>query len=322
MEKIGYCPKPPHKRRGPRTKGHGPGRTGNVAVISMGMSKELISGGIFSPLTYSVENALRKENIATLFIEAEDITELPSIVSPSRIDGLIIAGVYPSKAVLKELRRFPIVWVLGDFPKGSVIADHVTPNDESVGWLAADYLTKRKHKHIACINPQIGHPAFTLRCNSFMNAAQSFNIKATELDSETNTLAPVIARPGGNEEETIRLIDAIINMEDRPTGLFIPSDYHAALAHREIRRKGIWLGKEIDIIGCNNEKQVLHGLEPRPATIDIQVHEIASRAVELLLTRMREDIGRPYVHIRIEPVVVSGDACDRYEWEGSHETVE
>ncbi len=318
MNKLGYTPRPPHKRRGPRSKiKSAGGYTGNVAVLCSRMSKSLIGGEIYGPLIHGVVNTLSKKDLATVFVESDDPGTLPRLISPNRIDGLIYSGKYPEPHILKQLKRFPCVFVLGILPAGSIIGDHVTPNDQSVGLLAANHFIQRGHKDLACIIPQHSHHAFNLRAQSFQLAASQGGVNVTLHSLENDTSVPsLIIEPGGWDSDTITLVDRVLEMTPRPTGLFIPSDYHAALAHRHIRRKGIRLGRDIEIVGCNNELSVLLGLEPRPATIDIRAEEIGARAVELLLGRMTDQVDRPFVHIMVEPTLVEGDASERYEWNG------
>lgn len=318
IQETGYVPPPPHKRRGPRSnvKSAG-GRTGNIAVLCSGMSQSLISGGIYGPLLHGIQQSLSRKDMAMVFVESPDPGVLPKLISPNRIDGLIFSGKYPKLSVVKQLRQFPCVFVLGSLPHGSLIGDHVTPNDQSVGWLAANHLIERGHDRLACIIPQHNHPAFNLRAQAFQFSAKQRDVDVSVLSYERKGDFSLLIEPGGWDSDTIELVDQVLEQSLRPTGLFIPSDYHAALAHRHIRRKGIRLGRDIEIVGCNNEFSVLLGLEPRPATIDIRADEIGSRAVELLLGRMTNQFNRSFVHVMVEPTLIEGDASRRYEWNGA-----
>lgn len=318
MKEIGYAPPPPHKRRGPRSKVKSVGgRTGNVAVLCSGMSKSLISGGIYGPLLHGVQHALSRKDMATVFVESPDPGVLPKLISPNRIDGLIFSGKYPKPNVIKQLKQFPCVFVLGSLPAGAIIGDHVTPNDQSVGWLAANHFFQRGHKQVACIVPQYNHPAFITRSDSFELASKRLGMQVAVHAFERTFSDDGLIEPGGWDTDIIMLLDQLLETSPCPTGVFIPSDYHAALAHRHIRRRGIRLGRDIEIVGCNNEFSVLHGLEPRPATIDIRAEEIGARAVELLLGRMTDHVQRSFVHIMVEPTLIEGDASRRYEWNGA-----
>ncbi len=70
-----------------------------------------------------------------------------------------------------------------------------------------------------------------------------------------------------------------------PTGLFTSMDREAIGLYPILERRGLQPGRDVRIIGCNNEYN-LAMLSPRPASIDIGAEEMAKWAVFRLTQRI------------------------------------
>ena len=65
----------------------------------------------------------------------------------------------------------------------------------------------------------------------------------------------------------------------------MPRDPLAVKVYRALREHGVEPGRDLDTIACDNNN-ILSGLNPRPATIDVRPELIGARAVDQLIWRM------------------------------------
>ena len=69
-----------------------------------------------------------------------------------------------------------------------------------------------------------------------------------------------------------------------------------------LHKHDVELGRDMEVVSCNNEWPLLMGLFPRPTVVDIQGAKVGRRAVEQLFWRMaHRDDSR--VVIQIAPLL-------------------
>jgi LacI family transcriptional regulator len=98
------------------------------------------------------------------------------------------------------------------------------------------------------------------------------------------------------------LVDRLLALSPRPTGLFAWADMLTAALYPCLHRRGLQPGREISVVSCNNEWPLLFGLWPRPAVVDIQGAKVGRRAVEQLLWRI-PNRREPRAVLLLEPAL-------------------
>jgi DNA-binding LacI/PurR family transcriptional regulator len=68
-----------------------------------------------------------------------------------------------------------------------------------------------------------------------------------------------------------------------------------------LKSLGIRIGRDLEIISCNNETSLLAGLEPRPVSISIQPETIGKKAVEQLRWRILHPDEESQITIEVSP---------------------
>jgi DNA-binding LacI/PurR family transcriptional regulator len=61
--------------------------------------------------------------------------------------------------------------------------------------------------------------------------------------------------------ETV-LVDRLLAGNPRPIAVFLAADTLAPGFYAELQRRGAKAGEDLDVIGCNNERQLLAPLSP------------------------------------------------------------
>jgi DNA-binding LacI/PurR family transcriptional regulator len=105
--------------------------------------------------------------------------------------------------------------------------------------------------------------------------------------------------------EAERLVEQWLAASPRPTGVFVPVDRVTLHVHRHMERRGIQPGKDVEIVSCDNERELLTLMRPAPASIDLNRQTIARLAVERLLWRMKNGVTSPRVVITVTPTLVT-----------------
>jgi len=223
---------------------------------------------------------------------------------------VIIEGQAPIDKLRAAFENMPTVFLFAcsEEMENETWFDQVLPDSKAIGNMAAEYLHDKGRKNVAFLNPDPDCPACTTRGRRFLEAAPAFGLEVTMLQSEPvegetfATLKTEVQR-ARVEELVIRMLE----LDPRPTGVFIPSDYVTCLTQVQLLRKGVVPGKDVTLISCNNEEVILSGLYPRPATIDIRPELVGDHAVDQLLWRIANRTKPGGARVTVPPKLVEGD---------------
>jgi len=201
----------------------------------------------------------------------------------------------------------PHVWLTGR-PEGFT-GDTCGVDDYGVGAMAASHLLSCGHRGLAILNPDPGHQLFARRCAAFRQVAEQAGATVRMLECHT-ACPPFPCPPVANLPDVLPLVDRLLAVRPRPTGLFTPADSIATQVYRVLAIRGVHISDDISIISTNHETPLLAGLHPRLTTIDIHAEEVGSRAVELLLWRMTHPDASEQ-NVQLTPTLVPGDSVAR-----------
>ncbi len=305
MEEIGYVPRPPEKRPGPRIKPEEKKRIGRMALLFMNMSSAVIRSPLNTGLLHGVEEALGEEEMSMVMRAVAAGGVLPREVVDGRVDGTIVTGVEAPEDVDSVLRGTPLVQAMGTY---CGIGDSIEPDNEAAGRMAATYLLERGHRRCACI-VELNHPALERRVDVFCGTIAAAGGTAEQAGDAR--LAVVTADlHEGNRDKLGAAIDALFSADPRPTALFAPADILTPTVYSLLYEREVLPGRDVEIVSCNNEVPILSGLYPRPAVVDIQIETIGRRCVEQLLWRL-DHPAEPFARTLVVPRLVTEGVGER-----------
>lgn len=297
MSDLGYRPKPPERRRG-RTARPAGLRTGNVCLLLVGAPREVLDRPGISTAVATIEAELRRHGLGLLLAQAGCLKDMPPCVSRRKTDGLLLAGE-ASDAMPAGCRSLPAVWLLSSHTQPQEWADHVLPDNERIGVMAAEHLAARGHRHVAFYNDQPGHPGFAARGVAFCAASraraidcQSFVAPKPRPDSVWEFVPNAVCAG---------LVDRMLGAVPRPQAVFVPTDEQALRLYPLLARNAVVAGRDLDIVSCDNQEVWLRQLDPRPPSIDLNFELIGRRAVEQLISRITHPDQPPGTRILIPP---------------------
>jgi DNA-binding LacI/PurR family transcriptional regulator len=291
----------PDRRRGPKTRAHQGIRTENIAVLLIGMDTRLAHAPVMANVIHGISDKLAANKLNMTLAHVNCANHLPPSVLEGRVDGILMEGVFPSAEILAKICDIPKVWFMTQNanPKFGIDVDEVCPDEDRIGFLAADYLTGLGFDSLAFLNSEPAHVSFSARRRAFMFYCNVSNVKA-ELVEPENIVTSQIRSIDSDIRAIEQLAERFLKLSPRPCGIFVPSDMQAATLYQMLSSRGIKLGKDVIIVSCNNEMVVLAGLDPKPASIDIGAEIIGKKAVEQLIWRIKNP-DEPRIKILVEP---------------------
>ena len=297
MGQLGYEPAN-GKRRGRRSKMADGIRTHNVALLHLRQGTSIATS-----VLSLVQRSLGERNLNLIFAHGSGADSLPQAVRTGNVDGILGYGQFPAEAMTPELQRIPAVWMMSrDDTNLDPWGDRVKTDHQVIGQLAAQYLMQRGHRNLAFLNPDSAFTIFQQRLGSFMATTMAAGVTPRVFES---------AGTRDLELEGERLVEQWFAASPRPTGVFVPVDRVTLHVHRHMERRGIQPGKDVEIVSCDNERELLSYMRPAPASIDLNRHTIARLAVERLLWRMKNGVNSPRVVVTVTPTLVNQGSTAR-----------
>lgn len=282
MAELEYEAPPPGQRRGYRRPAR-KRRTGRLALVIPNVKHSVMHAPVYMDVQHGVEQAVRDHGQALLFSHIPHGEPLPGQLAPTKIDGAIVFGDPDDPGLTRQLQQVPLVRVMGlvDPLAGY---DHVTYDNTMVGRLAAEYLTRKGHRHCGFIGGLTPDSMFGERGADFKrHIAAAGGTVVAESVPDISIVTEQIHQV--NRVRMGEILDRLLACEPRLTALFLPADMLTNAAHPLLYERGIVPGRDIEIVSCNNEELLLANLHPRPAVIDIHAETVGYKAVEQLLWR-------------------------------------
>lgn len=161
-----------------------------------------------------------------------------------RVDGVITIDLYPSSPGRGELERLPVPLVcIGDRIEGR---SHSMLDNVAAGRLAAEHFIELGHTRLAMIRGlDNGSPVESARQAAFGAALAKAGIEFGSTDVHTVEMST-----SGGAEAARRLLD----LEDRPTGVFCVSDEIAFGLLGTMWQRGISAPDDIAVIGVDGHE--------------------------------------------------------------------
>jgi LacI family transcriptional regulator, galactose operon repressor len=289
MQYMGYVPKPAHQRQGRRAFKHIRQKASCSKII-------FLHKGIHSVQGDSMQFMEQYLHERAYSFEYKNYSPNVSIDSA---DGIILDFVVDDKYLTKLLRQKPTVQMFGHPGSTEIFWDQVTYDNSRVGAIAANYLLSQGHDVFAAFYPT--NKVAKMRSNSFIK---------TVLRAKKRV--KTYLHPGFDFDIELleQQVHEISSLKSKPTGLFAFNDMMAISLHGCLLKAGIIPGKNVEIVACDNERNILSTINPRPATIEIHPTQIAKRTIEQLIWRLKNPYEQP-VSIIIEPELIKKNKLNK-----------
>jgi DNA-binding LacI/PurR family transcriptional regulator len=292
------------ERRRPRTRASST-RNATIALVAIGQGyQDWFGVPVIASIVAELTRAAQDQGLGVLMADMPDPQRLNPLLRRSEVKGAIVfigGGRTPRDAMLLT-ERVPVVRVMGGQWSASPI-DHITSDNNAIGFLAATRLLEQDHRQLAFLTVQPTWEISRLRALGFLAATVEAGIEASfyvggEIERARPFFGPApVLRP--------TLPELIAELKSRHTGklgLFITRDEETVDVYRELRNVGLEPGRDVTILSCDNEAVRLSMLHPRPPSIDLNPAELAQRAIRRLMFRMKHPQDPP-IRILVSPVL-------------------
>lgn len=198
----------------------------------------------------------------------------------SRIDGLMVSLAFDTKdtdhfeALLKK--NIPIIFfdrILEHPGCTSIVIDN-----KQAGYDATKHLLEQGCKRIVHLSGSLNRNVYADRLAGYKQALQE---KGIAFDPEL-VISNNLSDMGG--EEAAR---QILNMNEKPDGVFAANDTSAVACMRELKLAGIKMPEDIAFVGFNNDP-VSKVIEPNLTTVNYPGQEMGEVAAATLLNKLNK----------------------------------
>jgi DNA-binding LacI/PurR family transcriptional regulator len=214
------------------------------------------------------------EMVLTFVREGADVREWPEGMA-----GLILlgGGLITDDLVTKSKETgIPLVLVDNYTHKGDVLSVH--SDHYGAGFLATEYLIGRGHTRIGFISGPAKYKPLVDRYAGYCSALMEYGLP----------LVPEFVSPNLDRKYIKGYYEMkyLLELKERPTGVFAVSDRSAFGAMQAIRDMGIEMGQEIDLIGCDNIRGNQE-IADHVATVHVPRYEVGQMAVRFLIEAIK-----------------------------------
>ena len=307
MDDLEYHPVPLAERAARAAGSEEPGaKAASIAVLILDQSYQF-SPNLFASQLRGVQRGAADRGLNAIVAHVASADDLPHAVANGDVRGLILIGSSPEPTLGRKLARLPRLWLNSHH---EAEGDSVLAGNHRIGCIAADYLIDRGHRRLGFLCDMADLPPYPTRLSAFRVQAQDRDPDVTvqtltcSMEPDADQLADPDAALKRMKRDLDGLVDRLVQLPQRPTGLFVPHDLMTSLVYGRLPHHGVTPGTDIQIISCNHELNCLIGLNPRPATIDIGAESIGRRGVDQLLWRMQHRGDERAAQLSVEPLLI------------------
>lgn len=291
----------------------------NLGLICFGMEDTLVNLPVVSAALHGIETAVGAEGGTLMFANIPRGDRVPAFLTDHNISGLIVKGPnqgrLPARSeneLLDHIYRYPHVWLMGRPP--NAIGDHCNFDQEIAGQLVASHLHRKGHRHIAFLNPKVGHTQFEYVKRAVIDSGQRMGLRVDvfEPDSTAPLVWPLPAISSPVIVDTLIRRWAEESPKKRATSFVVGADTTAVQVYRSLASLGIKVGRDVGLVSCNDERSLVSNLDPTLTTVNVRAETIGKNAVGRLKWRLTHRDDPTPCRILVEPVLVERDSVPTF----------
>lgn len=194
-----------------------------------------------------------------------------------QVRGIVVASMYHQHIEVPEALSAERTVVLNAEDSAERVSS-VFPDEEQGGYDATRTLIEAGHRRIAIINIQDERstlPAGIGRLSGYRRALEEHGLP----------FDPSLVLPGtGVVEDGATGTAALLDLPEAPTAVFCGNDRTAWGAYRTLAFRGLQVGRDLSIIGFDDQESIAPDLSPGLTTMALPFESMGAHAVDLLRT--------------------------------------
>ncbi len=199
----------------------------------------------------------------------------------SRVDGLLVSLAYDTESLdhfkLFLKRNIPIIFFdrVYECPNcTSIVIDNL-----KAGYEATKHLIEQGCKKIVYLGGNLKRNVYKDRFEGYKKAMNEYGM---QIDEELVMISML------NEQAGIDTAEKILQMKNRPDGIFATNDTTAVAVMYELKHAGVKIPEEIAVVGFNNIP-ISRIIDPNLSTINYPGEEMGEIAALTLINKLDND---------------------------------
>jgi len=257
-------------------------KTHNIAFIMSRHHIPIFNNPFYTRVIAGVEIEVETYDYNLLFstIKLEDLksSEIPSIVSQNKVDGLILAGADINNEMIKAIEELKFPTVLVDNYLNSPIMDSIVSDNFSGAMQAVEYLISMGHQKIGYAGGPNSHPSFNERYKAY-----KLEMIENNLDINNNFIK---IKEDFGQNMGKELAKSFLREKELPTAIFAANDATAIGLIQAFNKYGLEVPGDISIIGFDNIELTAF-TTPKISTISVDKEGMGQEAARKLFDRIQ-----------------------------------
>ena len=211
------------------------------------------------------------------------------------VDGFIYASMYHREVTIPKAISDQQVVLLDCFEKFGN-HDSVIPAEYKGARAAIEYLVSQGHRKIAHITDGGNLYASPERMRAFKDVLTENKI---EVKDEF-----VLKVKGSDTQEGYAACKQLLTLKTRPTAIFAYNDRMAFGAYEAIQEAGLIVGKDISVVGFDNQPHFADSLKPGLTTVQLPHYAMGAWAAQRLLDQLQNSESTTSIRHQIDCALV------------------
>lgn len=261
---------------------------GVICNIMTDSGGETMYGPFVSEILGEIEKEVKNRGYYMIFCTSSSEKEIRNLIRTWNVDGILTIGLPTEicRSLGKEI-RMPAVFTDCYFDEDEPFCN-VGSEDEEGTYTAAKYLIGKGHKRIAYVTDgpydEKGNSTGVAkkRLQGFQRAVQEAFLPFGREH---------VYRGSIKEDQQLQMLQSLAGHIFDYTAVVFCRDYYAIEAMDYFRHHGIWIPKDISVIGCDDISMAKLAY-PRLTTVRQGVREKGRKAAELLFEALEHGEGK------------------------------
>ena len=215
------------------------------------------------------------------------------------VDGFIYASMYHREVTIPNSISDQQVVLLDCFEK-SGNHDSVVPAEYKGARSAVEYLVSKGHKKIAHITDGGNNFASPERLRAYQDV-----LNENKIDVNKDFIVKI---NGSDTAEGFKATKKILDLKELPTAIFAYNDRMALGAYEAIQEAGLQVGKDISVIGFDNQPHFADALRPGLTTVQLPHYAMGAWAAQRLLDQLQNSESTNNMRHQIDCTLVVRDS--------------
>jgi len=279
---LGYLSQKKTKPAGKSVKSHPPDKKDTIVILIPNVRYQNRESHYWGRILDGISECAEEHGLGLVIITEQSSENLSKLINPDGLIGLIGVGMI-SNQLLLEIRNWGIPFVLVDHEDPLIPSDVLFMNNYECSRRIVNYLSGMGHSRLQFV----GNVRFS---QSFHDRWLGFRAMTEELGLPLLQNPELLGIEGYNRSELTEQLQVVVERmkarEEMPSAFVCANDSLAICIMTVLAKLGISVPTECSVTGFDNIEDAARS-QPSLSTVHVDKESLGSRAVEMLMWRVR-----------------------------------